>query len=135
MIIPLGVYIVGLMPLIASYNQSGTFNWSAINWTVMGIGLALMAILYGIFLMGKAHKGDLKSAFEFKEIFNHIIHFGPVSYAIFIILLLFVEFLLILGPLWILNTWGIVILGLLVLPFLAIFESRAIALVYKESEE
>ena len=126
------------MPLIASYNQSGTFSWSAINWTVMGIGLVLMAILYGIFLMGEAHmahKGDLKSAFQFKEIFNHIKHFGPVNYTLFIIILLFVEFLLILGPLWILNTWGIVVLGLLVLPFLAIFESRAIALVYKKSEE
>ncbi len=138
MIIPLGIYVMSLMPLIASYNQSGNFKWQAINWTLMSIGLVLMAILYGIFLMGKAHmahKGDLKSAFQFKEIFGSIKHFGLINYVLFIIILLLIEFLLVLGPIWILNTWGIVILGLLVLPFLALFESRAIALVYRPSLE
>ena len=100
--------------------------------------LALIFTLFKMIAQAKlAETSKLSSIFEFKEIFDTIAKIGWGNYIIWFILLIVIASIIgfIGGMITLIPILGLFVFSLLFLPFLLIFESRAIGLIYNESKQ
>lgn len=83
-----------------------------------------------------ADKGNMGAAFEFGEIFDTIAKIGWSNYIIWFILLFVISFLvgLVMGLVMLIPIIGLIISLLFFTPYLAIFGSRALGLIYNEKD-
>lgn len=139
MFIPLIFFIGSLWPLINMLLQQVYYNEPVINITFLIIGIILTPLFYSLLLIAKsnmASSGKLKSAFQLKDIKKSVQAFGTKKYVSFALILFLAEAALVIFSILALITFiGFFLVGLAILPFLIMFESRAMALVYKKSIE
>jgi len=155
MIIPIIIavilaYALGLfssVPLITQFtansylsNPNLYLNQFSTSLTIVQGLFTILALIFSLFAMiaraKLAETSRLSSIFEFEEIINTIAKIGWGNYIIWFILLMVILFMLgsILGIIMLIPIIGTII-GLLIIPGLLIFESRAVGLIYNESKK
>ncbi len=107
--------------------------WSLIfGNTVLAISAAMVGLMEVMALANMAYyQGDLKAAFDFKEVLNYISIIGWKKYVISYVLIILIALTIFAIGFWSISIFiGIVILPLLIAPYLTIFVSRAVALLF-----
>lgn len=148
LILPLLFIFAGLIPLIESMVNQSIPNFGTSSLVLLIIGMVLFiiyAFLSPIIQSNLAYKG-FKSAFNIPDILGRISTYGKGKYFLFIILLMMIGLAIgILGGIIqvalemiipvIGQFLGQFITTLILTPFIILFRSRAVALVYRETLE
>lgn len=139
-LIVMGVGITSTIASIPSYDMIG--SGAAYASLIFGSGLSFVGLLLwlvivvilNIAIANMAHKGEFGAAFKFGEIFQLIGSIGWGKYIIWYIVLIVIAMLLsiVSGIVAVIPLLGFILIILLVEPYLIIFSSRAIGLIYKE---
>ena len=115
-----------------------TMVWALMLGYIVYIIVAIIIGLIEVIAIANMayYDGDLGAAFRFSEILDHIARIGWGKYIatyIVIAIIAFIGFLI--GLLTFLIIIGIILLPLIIAPYLAMFGSRAIALLFKDAIE
>ncbi len=112
-----------------------------VNETMVQAIFVILAIIFSLFaIVAKARLADtgkFGSIIEFKEIFNSISNIGWGNYIIWFILMLILVIIIsfVAALILVIPIIGFVIYFLIAIPYLLIFSSRAVGLIYNESKE
>ena len=115
-----------------------TMMWAVLGSSIVFIIIALIVGLVEIMAIVNMayYNGELGAAFRFSEILDRIAQIGWGKYIatyIVIAVISFIAFLI--GWLTMLVLIGFILLPLIIVPYMAMFGSRAIALLYASTEE
>lgn len=127
--------------LVSNSSAMLFFNQFNANLSIVqgiAIILALIFTLFAIIAQARlAETSKLSAIFEFREIFDSISKIGWGNYIVWFILLLVILIIIatIASIIIAIPVIGLIIYFLIVVPFLIIFASRAIGLIYNESKE
>ncbi|MCL2157418.1 MAG: DUF4013 domain-containing protein [Methanobrevibacter sp.] len=144
----LGLFNGGIVnQYISMINSSYSTNSSAVHLNQLNISFALVQGVYFILilifsffmLIAKARLAEtskLSSIFEIREIFDTVAKIGWGNYVIWFILLYIIGGIIgfVLGIVAIIPLIGAIIGFLIIIPFMIIFESIALGLIYNESK-
>lgn len=144
MIIP-GLFILASMiPVFNSLINHNVPDFGIGSLILLLVGMILFVIyvfISPLIQSNLAYKG-FKSAFNIKDILGHLAAYGKVNYFIFVIVLglilmclVFIAVLIRLAFEIFVPFLGQIITALILYPFILLFRSRAIALVYRETLE
>jgi len=141
--IPVGI-IGFLMGVITGHTSYNTINLDPamlfafiLGYIVYIIVAMVIGLIEVIAIANMAYyDGDLGAAFRFNEILDHIARIGWGKYIATYIVIAIVGIIgFVIGALTLIILIGMILLPLLIIPYLTIFESRAIALLFKEAIE
>jgi len=145
LIIPAIVIGISVFSSITSLGNSGTITDPTAFIGLLGgtviIGLVL-AVIFGIFQIiaianMALYEGELGAAFRFSEILERISMIGWENYIIWLIVMFILTIIggFIIGIISIIPFIGIFIAALIAYPYLYMFYSRSLALLFASSEE
>jgi hypothetical protein len=133
---------------VAIFNGSYMSNPAAIEsitkfsnlFQIVNVVNIILTLIFTFFLMiaraRLAETSRLSSIFEIKEVFDTISKIGWGNYIIWYVLLMVIAYVIVLvgGLIAIIPIIGIIIFCLFVMPFVIVFEARALGLIYNESK-
>lgn len=115
-----------------------TMAWAIIGSNIVFIIVALIVGLVEIIAIVNMayYNGELGAAFRFSEILDRIAQIGWGKYIVTYIVIAVIAFIgFLIGMLTMFILIGIILLPLIIVPYIAMFSSRAIALLYASTEE
>jgi len=115
-----------------------TMMWAVLGSSIVFIIVALIVGLVEIMaIVNMAYYiGELGAAFRFSEILDRIAQIGWGKYIVTYIVIAVISFIaFLIGWLTMLVLIGFILLPLIIVPYMAMFGSRAIALLYASTEE
>ncbi|MEG3224227.1 MAG: hypothetical protein BME94_01555 [Methanobacteriales archaeon Met13] len=131
-----GVLMGGTMTATTATTLDPTMVWALFAGNII---FAIIAVIIGLIqVMGIAnmayYDGDLMAAFRFSEILDYISRIGWGKYIITYIVIAIIAFIgFLIGMLTLFILIGIILLPLVIAPYIAMFGSRAIALLFAEA--
>ena len=115
-----------------------TMMWAVLGSSIVFIIVALIVGLVEIMAIVNMayYNGELGAAFRFSEILDRIAQIGWGKYIVTYIVIAVIAFIgFLIGMLTMFILIGIILLPLIIVPYIAMFSSRAIALLYASTEE
>lgn len=115
-----------------------TMMWAVLGSSIVFIIVALIVGLVEIMAIVNMayYNGELGAAFRFSEILDRIAQIGWGKYIVTYIVIAVISFIaFLIGWLTMLVLIGFILLPLIIVPYMAMFGSRAIALLYASTEE
>ncbi|HMK54969.1 MAG TPA: DUF4013 domain-containing protein [Methanobacteriaceae archaeon] len=131
-----GFILGGAMTATTTTTLDPTMVWALFAGNIV---FAIVAVIIGLIeIMAIAnmayYDGELGAAFRFSEILDHISRIGWGKYIVTYIVIAIIAFIgFLIGMLTLFILIGIILLPLVIAPFIAMFASRAIALLFAES--
>lgn len=115
-----------------------TMMWAVLGSNIVFIIVALIVGLVEIMAIVNMayYNGELGAAFRFSEILDRIAQIGWGKYIVTYIVIAVIGFIgFLIGMLTMFILIGFILLPLIIVPYIAMFSSRAIALLYASTEE
>ena len=115
-----------------------TMMWAVLGSSIVFIIVALIVGLVEIMAIVNMayYNGELGAAFRFSEILDRIAQIGWGKYIVtYIVIAVISSIAFLIGWLTMLVLIGFILLPLIIVPYMAMFGSRAIALLYASTEE
>jgi hypothetical protein len=115
-----------------------TMMWAVLGSSIVFIIVALIVGLVEIMAIVNMayYNGELGAAFRFSEILDRIAQIGWGKYIVTYIIIAVIAFIgFLIGMLTMIILIGFLLLPLIIVPYIAMFSSRAIALLYASTEE
>jgi hypothetical protein len=115
-----------------------TMVWAIVGSNIVFIIVALIVGLVEIMAIVNMayYNGELGAAFRFSEILDRIAQIGWGKYIVTYIIIAVIAFIgFLIGMLTMIILIGFLLLPLIIVPYIAMFSSRAIALLYASTEE